>query len=191
MTTTASSTTLPTSTVLDDMTRDASRPTTTVLIAVDGSPASIGIVRAAHRIFGDAATYLAINVGAGPYTRVSWAYVSPLGGPREWTPPPWLDTSIDKGSLNGMSAAEDEARSVVDEAGLTQATPLGDIGDPASSIIHAAHERRADVVVVGADARSWFGRLVSGSVEREILRDADFAVLVVGPQPTGQESIVS
>lgn len=49
------------STTLDDAARAATSHHPTVLIAVDGSAGSVGIVRAAHRLFGDAATYLAID----------------------------------------------------------------------------------------------------------------------------------
>ncbi|MEP7048210.1 MAG: universal stress protein, partial [Ilumatobacteraceae bacterium] len=52
-------------------------------------------------------------------------------------------------------------------------------GDPTSAIIRAAHHHHADVVVIGADARSWLSHLLEGSVERGLLREADFAVLVV------------
>lgn len=172
-------TTDTTSTTLDDAARTATSHHPTVLIAVDGTAASVGIVRAAHRLFGDAATYLAINVGPGPYTQMSWAYVSPVGGPSTWYPPLWLDDALDTGAINGTAAAEDEVRGIVADAGLSQATPLGEVGDPAPAIIGAAHHHHADVVVVGADTRGWFSRLVAGSVEREVLREADFAVLVV------------
>jgi nucleotide-binding universal stress UspA family protein len=172
-------TTDATGTTLDDAARTATSHHPTVLIAVDGAAGSVGIVRAAHRLFGDAATYLAINVGPGPYTQMSWAYVSPVGAASTWYPPLWLDDELDRGAINGTAAAEDEVRGIIADAGLRQATPLGEVGDPAPAIIGAAHHHHADVVVVGADTRSWFSRLVAGSVEREVLREADFAVLVV------------
>ena len=151
----------------------------TVLIAVDGASMSERIVRTAHRLFGEHATYLAINVGSGPYTKMSWAYVLPVGGPSTWSASEWVDDAIAEAADTGQSGAETEASEVTHAAGLSQATPLGDIGDPTSAIIRAAHHHGADVVVIGADVRSWLSHVTSGSVERDLLREADFAVLVV------------
>lgn len=152
----------------------------TVLVAVDGGPSSDGVVRAAHRIFGERATYLAINVGAGPHTAMSWSYVSPVGGLAMSYPPSLID-DLALDAATGVVDAQDEARRVAHDAGLEHVTPIGDVGDPASAIIRAAHHHGADVVVVGADERQWYRRLVAGSVERQLVRDADFAVLVVAP----------
>jgi K+-sensing histidine kinase KdpD len=60
-----------------------------------------------------------------------------------------------------------------------QATPLGEVGDPADAILRAARHHHADVVVLGEDDRSWISRPFTGSVERALLRDSDVSVLVV------------
>ena len=150
-----------------------------VLIAVDGTSISERVVRTAHRLFGEAATYLAINVGAGPFTQMSWAYVWPVAGPSTWMPPASADGTVTDAVDSGTEDAEGEAGEVTRAAGLPQATPLGDVGDPTSAITRAAHHHHADVVVIGADSRSWLSRLIDGSVERGLLREADVAVLVV------------
>ena len=62
----------------DAPTADAARTGPTVLIAIDGKSLSGRVVRTAHRLFGEDASYLAINVGPGPYTQMSWAYVWPV-----------------------------------------------------------------------------------------------------------------
>jgi nucleotide-binding universal stress UspA family protein len=151
----------------------------TVLIAVDGKDMSEGVVRTAHRLFGETARYLAINVGPGPYGPANWASVWPVAGPSSGTPPAWVDNVVAGAVEAGTARAVSEAASTTRAAGLEQATPIGDVGDPAAAILRAAHDHRVDVVVIGADARSWLSRLVDGSVERGVLRDADFAVLVV------------
>jgi len=150
-----------------------------VLIAVDGTSISERVVRTAHRLFGEAATYLAINVGAGPYSQMSWAYVWPVAGPSTWNGIAGVGDTATDAADTGVEHAEAEASDIIEEAGLTQATPLGAVGEPASAIIQAAHHHHADVVVVGSDSRGRLSRVLAGSVERELLRQADFSVLVV------------
>jgi nucleotide-binding universal stress UspA family protein len=151
----------------------------TVLIAVDGGAMSDLVVRTAHRLFGETATYLAINVGPGPYTQMNWAYVWPAAGPSTAMPATWLDDVVDRAVDAATQRASAEAGAVTRGAGLAQATPLGDVGDPPAAIIRAAHHHHADVVVIGPDARSWLSRLVDGSVERSLLNEPDVSVLVV------------
>lgn len=151
----------------------------TVLIAVDGTSISEHVVRTVHRLFGEDATYLAINVGKEPYTQLDWAYVWPVGGASTWGLHAWPAGAI-TGSIETATAhAAAEAEAVAHDAGLTQATPLGDVGDPTTAIIDAAHHHHADVVAIGADSRGWLSHLIDGSVERKLLREADFAILVV------------
>ena len=167
----------------DAPTADAARTGPTVLIAIDGKSLSGRVVRTAHRLFGEDASYLAINVGPGPYTQMSWAYVLPVTGPSASVRAAWVDDAVMEGVDTGMAHAEAEASEVMHDAGLSQATPLGDVGDPTTAIVRAAHHHHADVVVIGADVRSWLSHLVGGSVERQLLHEADFAVLVVDVGP--------
>ena len=156
----------------------STRPT--VLIAVDGAALSERVVRTAHRLFGENASYLAINVSPGPYTQMSWAYVWPLAGPATWVPMAHVENNVDDNVVEtAIDTGAALAAAVTREAGLAQATSLGDVGDPTTAIVLAAHHHNADVVVIGADARGWLSRVVNASVERELLREADFAVLVV------------
>jgi nucleotide-binding universal stress UspA family protein len=150
-----------------------------VLIAVDGTRMSERVVRTAHRLFGEAATYLAINVGSVPDTRMSWAYVWPVSGPTTWNPSTGVDDIAHDEGRTAAGLATDEAAAIACGAGLVQATSLGDVGDPSTAIVQAARHHRADVVVIGADSRGWLGRLFDDSVERDVLREAGSAVLVV------------
>lgn len=54
---------------------------TTVLIALDASDEAHAAAAAAHRIFGDSATYLAINVAAVPLPAETYAWGSVFGYP--------------------------------------------------------------------------------------------------------------
>ena len=150
---------------------------TTVMIAVEHSQASVDMVRTAHRLFGDAARYFVVNVEQGQYSKMRWAYVSPVTMPGAWYPPGW--TGPAKAAVTATERAQQYAAEIADEASLDDATALGAVGDPAMAIIRAAHDHHADVVVIGSHAHGWLSHRSAGSVEVEILRDADFAVLVV------------
>ncbi len=156
----------------------------TVLLAVEDDVMSESVVRTARRLFGEAADYLAINVGAGPYTQMSWAYVWPVGGLGGWVIP----AEPVEDSAEQADAAMQRAQALTARAGLTQATPIGDVGDAASAILRAAHHHHADVVVIGADRRNWVSHLVDPSVERDVLQHADFAVLIAAPIPVTESS---
>jgi nucleotide-binding universal stress UspA family protein len=53
------------------------------------------------------------------------------------------------------------------------------MGDVPTAILAAAHEHQANVIVVGSHERSWFSRLLNGSVANTLVREADMPVLVV------------
>ena len=61
---------------------------TTVLIAVDETDSSVHAVETAHRLFGDSAEYLVLNVGGGnvrpgsPSSRAEMGMMSPMA----WAP---------------------------------------------------------------------------------------------------------
>ena len=107
-----------------------------VLVAVDDSEGSVRAAETAHRLFGDDAEYLAVNVtnvvdlntipwyGAGwgvpdaaPYGTV-WAYRT--------------DATPATPTATGEDVAEANAREVVDQSGLTGAKAVGEEGDPAT-----------------------------------------------------------
>lgn len=166
------------STVDPDHASDVGEPTT-VLIAVDAAATSVRLVRTAHRLFGEGARYFVMNVGRDPNTDMNWAYASPIVGAAVWYPATWTDEAVTAAVSEGIEHAEHRASEVASQVTEIEATPLGVVGDPAEAIIKAAHDHGAEVVVVGAHDRGWFSRLLERSVEREVLRVADFAVLVV------------
>ncbi len=155
-----------------------------MLVAVDDSEGSVRAADVAHRLFGDDAEYLAVNVtnvvdvtmipwyGAGwgapypaPYGAV-WAYRSDVTAPTEE-------------SASGEHVAAEHARELAEQSGLAEAEVVGEEGDPASAVLRAVEQRDVDVIVVGTSHRGWLDRLLRPSVSKEIVRQAHRPVLIV------------
>ncbi len=151
---------------------------TTVLIAVDDSDTAVEVARAAHRLFGDAANYLVMHVGGAPYVGMTWGYAYPVRAPAMLNPPTWAGAP-DSDVPTGEALAEQQATDVANAASLPDATAVGDVGDPATAILQAGHVHAVDVIIIGSHDRSWFSRLFTGSVERDLMHDADLPVLIV------------
>lgn len=170
------------------------RVVVTVLVAVDETHESVEALGAAHRLFGDDARYLAVNVAAHPVDWTTgygygWVYpaaMSPAGGIPAVAVPGGGVGPVPTGTDGELSAEEQAvhdarlaAGDAAAEAGLTDVEPVGETGDPVSAILHAAEEHQADVIVVGSHDRSWFRRLFEGSITGDLVRSADRPVLVV------------
>jgi nucleotide-binding universal stress UspA family protein len=56
-------------------------------------------------------------------------------------------------------------------------------GQPVDAILNAAHEHRADLIVMGTHGRRGVSRLLLGSVAEQVLRRADCPVLLAKPAP--------
>ncbi len=160
---------------------------THVLIAVDDSDTSVRAASTAHHLFGDGARYTVINVA--PHASLMWGE-APLayGGVYPLVPMPGMisgvplavaspeaPTAVD---ADRIDVAEQHAGNVAAEAGIPDAQPVGDTGDPAEAIIAAARDHRADVIVVGSHDRGWFSRLIHGSVADDVAREAEVPVLI-------------
>jgi nucleotide-binding universal stress UspA family protein len=160
---------------------------THVLIAVDDTETSVRAASTAHRLFGDDARYTVINVARDASlmwgeTRLETGAVYPL------VPMPGLlagaplgipaATAPDQVVAERVEAAEEHAGHVAEEAGLSGARPVGDVGDTSEAILAAAEAFGADVIVLGTHDRGWFSRLVKGSVASDVLREAEIPVLI-------------
>jgi nucleotide-binding universal stress UspA family protein len=66
------------------------------------------------------------------------------------------------------------------EAGLRAGSTVSD-GSPAAELIRVAVDRQADLVMLGTHGRTGLGRLLLGSVARNVLTHAPMSVLVVRP----------
>ncbi len=150
----------------------------TVLLAIDEGEHSIYAAEKARELFGDSATYLAVNVADRP---VLWASTAAWGGVYPYVPPYPLVT---EDLTETLSDAEKEARRTAQQASAAAgvvAEPLGDVGDAPTAILDAADEHGADVIVVGTSDKGWWRRLVEGSVAQEVIRESNRPVLVVHP----------
>ncbi|MEO7369264.1 MAG: universal stress protein [Ilumatobacteraceae bacterium] len=169
---------------------------THVLIAVDDSESSIKTARTAYALFGETANYILVNVA--DQTPLMWggdALVWGIGYPIVMAPtgPAAVDQPV--GAVTGgeqasgdASAAEVDnapieaaiqvARDVAGGAAIPNAQIVGEVGDPATAIINAAHHHQADVIVIGSHDRSWFSKLLAPSVGGAVVREADIPVLI-------------
>lgn len=157
---------------------------TRVLVAVDDTDGSVRAAETAHRLFGDAAEYLAVNVtnvvdlGAIPWYGAGFGapYVAPYGAVWAYrTDVVPADPSTEDPEL----LAAEHARDVAERSGMGDAVVVAEEGDPAAAVLRAAEEHHVDVIVVGTHERGWFDRLVRPSVSKEIVKQAHVPVLVV------------
>ena len=138
-----------------------------VLIAVDDSPDSPNVVRAALALFGDVETeYFAINVlrplVAPGIAEFGYGAIYPLNG---------NDTGI---GLDGSRAIQAAAEVKIDEEDVITET-----GDPARAIADTADANGIDVIVVGNHYKGFLTRLFDPSVSRGVTERASCPVLVV------------
>jgi nucleotide-binding universal stress UspA family protein len=153
---------------------------TRVLIAVDGSDLDAVCIAAAERLFGQSAQYLAVNVSDEPARRtafvpVPYGYVYPYAEVYSEVQP----YAGEGGEDHAIARAEDVARRAAERAGLDNAEPIGEIGDPGELIASLAERHAADVIVVGSHDRGWLSRLVSPSVSSDVMDVSTVPVLVV------------
>jgi nucleotide-binding universal stress UspA family protein len=168
---------------------------TQVLIAVDDSESSIATARIAYALFGPDANYTVVNVAdSSPVVwggdALAWGIGYPIVmGPTGAAGVTTTASHPDGDAANGdasvaetdnapIEAAIQVARDVADEADLPHPQVVGEVGDPATAIITAAHHHQADVIVVGSHDRSWFSKLFAPSVAGAVVREADIPVLI-------------
>jgi nucleotide-binding universal stress UspA family protein len=156
---------------------------TLVLLALDESDESIGAARQARQLFGADATYLAVYVSETPpaWTTVPTAWGSvypyPYAAPYPLVEDELAGTDSDRPVRDD---ARETAEQLAGEAGVVAATAVGEIGDAAEAILGAADQHDVDVIVVGATHKSWWQRLLEGSVSQELARRSNRPVLIAG-----------
>lgn len=146
-----------------------------VLIAVDGSELDTLCLDTARRLFGETAQYLAVNVSETPAPRPVFVPV-PYGYVYPYTE---VGPYVAQGDTNAEERAESVARRAAEDAGLDNAEPMGEVGDPGELIVRSAVRHGCDVIVVGSHERGWLSRLVSPSVSNEVMDASTIPVLVV------------
>ena len=168
---------------------------TQVLIAVEDSESSVKTARIAYALFGDSASYIVVNVA--DQSPIMWggdALVWGVGYPIVMAPTGIVDPVVGAAEVNAHAAGEGPpaaevdnapidaaiqvARDVAAEADIPNPQVVGEVGDPASAIITAAHHHQADVIVIGSHDRSWFSKLLTPSVTGAVVKEADIPVLI-------------
>jgi nucleotide-binding universal stress UspA family protein len=61
-------------------------------------------------------------------------------------------------------------------------------GPVAESLLDCAHEKRADLIIVGTHGRGGLGKLILGSVAEKIFRQSSVPVLTIGPNIHGHQN---
>ncbi len=161
---------------------------THVLIAVDDSEDAVRVAATAHGLFGEGATYSVISVAShAPViwgdNALRWGYAYPLMAPGLGLVGGLPLVIHDQGDPDHpvelpTEIAERRAHDIADEAGIPDATPIGDSGDPVEAILSAADAGAADVIVIGSHRHSWLSNLFGANVGRSVVREARIPVLV-------------
>jgi nucleotide-binding universal stress UspA family protein len=153
---------------------------TKVLIAVDETDASRHAAEVAAKLF-PGAEFLALSVAIAQVAWMppgaAWGYVMP------YTELP--ARGADMAALDDAAAARATERAEEVAAEIGSATTMGEVCDPATSILRTADEHQVDVIVVGSHHKGWLSRLIEGSVADTVTRRANAPVLVVS-QPARQ-----
>ncbi|MEO6571875.1 MAG: universal stress protein [Ilumatobacteraceae bacterium] len=148
---------------------------TRVLIALDPTDAAQGAAQAAAALFGPDAEYLAITVEADPqFNGFVWGSVYGYPYPPVMPANPEL---VDPSAA--LETAEDDAARLASEAGVSDVTAVGAVGDPVEAICRAAVRHHADVIVAGWHERTWLHRMFDRSVSEELIKQAAVPVLIV------------
>ncbi|SDP55724.1 Nucleotide-binding universal stress protein, UspA family [Actinopolyspora xinjiangensis] len=140
----------------------------TVVVGTDGSSPSMGAVRRAGQLAGDAAD-LVIVCAYYPNSR------------RE------VEQALDEMGQEafqvvGSAPAEDSLRDATDQARSAGARSIDTVpvlGPPIDSLIEAAERRSADLLVVGSRGLNTLKGRILGSVPSEVSRRSECDVLVV------------
>ena len=146
-----------------------------ILVATDGSPASIEAARRAGTLLrpADQVTLLTVvsEVPGDDAGGFEGSVFSPGEQERIW------DAE--------MAEARDELERTAAELTSSRVDKRIVVGDIGGSICSLAGELHVDVIVVGSHGRGTFERILLGSVSEQVVRHAPCPVLVVRPAPRG------
>jgi nucleotide-binding universal stress UspA family protein len=141
-----------------------------MLIATDGSPHAIRAARLAARLARELREVDVILATVGHIPAIA------LGGPGP-------DALVDLGALEeGLERAGQAILDRTMEAFTGAGISVKRVylrGEPAGEIIKAAHEAKADLIIMGSRGLGQIGGLILGSVSERVLHGAHTPVLIV------------
>jgi nucleotide-binding universal stress UspA family protein len=140
-----------------------------ILVAVDGSPASLKGLREAIRLAKDGGSQLVLLNVVNEF----YAFAT-LDG---FAPGADLVPALREGGRRTL----EKAKALADKAGVRARTVLREtLGGPAAdTIVREARKQRADLVVLGTHGRRGLRRVVLGSDAEQVVRAAPVPVLLV------------
>jgi nucleotide-binding universal stress UspA family protein len=142
-------------------------PLRRIILATDGSPASATALKfVLSRFQPERAT----DKGGRIPIHVSVIHVM--------APSPWMKSQELKKA--NFKVIDQNVRKLI-KAGFTT-EPLYQLGKPAEEIMKVAAERKADLIVMGAQGYGAMARVLLGSVSTRVVQQANCSVLVVRPQ---------
>jgi len=140
-----------------------------ILVAVDGSPASLKGLREALRIAKDDRSQVLLFHVVNEF----YAY-APLEG---FAPGPDVVPAMREGGRRTL----EKAKALADKAGVSAKTVLRETfgGPAADAIVREARKQRADLIVLGTHGRRGLRRMVLGSDAEQVVRASSVPVLLV------------
>ena len=145
-----------------------------VLLATDGSPASIAAAQRASKLLQAADQLTLLNVVGEVPGDDSGAFVSGAASPAE-------QDAVWKQQMAEAGEEIERTATALTSAQIHKRVEVGDVG---GTVCRVAGELHVDVIVVGAHGhRGAIERILLGSVSEQIVRHAPCAVLVVRPEP--------
>ena len=146
-----------------------------VLIATDGSCQALHAMREAAKLLPLKEAHVTVVSVAPLGTAVSMA--GPYDG-MATAAMPYVIEQIEREATRHL----DEATRELAALGVT-ATSMERLGEPVEEILAAAHELRADLIVVGSHGYGTVKRVLLGSVSDGLAHRAPGSVLIVRPEP--------
>jgi nucleotide-binding universal stress UspA family protein len=140
-----------------------------VLVAVDGSAASMNAITAVASQFAALKRKFSVSVVTVVSIVGIWKFIAPVE----------FIASIEDNLNMAAETILADADKVLAESGITPVDMIIRTGDPANEIIKAAKDIKADLIVVGAQGRSSVEEFFLGSVSHKLSMQASCSTVIV------------
>ena len=147
-----------------------------VLIALDYNPTAQKVAEIGFSLVnGESVEFTLLHVLSNPIYYSSNVY-EPIMGFGGYIDTDLLSPRINDGLRKSSNMFLEKSKQ---HLGGTNIKTLLKEGDTAESIIAAAKEMQADLVIVGSHSKQWLEKILMGSVAEKVLHENAFAVLVI------------